>query len=266
MPLLANSPNLHDHLILTGLIAILTSLLASQILFKLAYLLPRLVFKPQAIQMRVLIRPLRHVFHKDTPWYKKSFLLNYALLWQGGSMPLQTMRAAQLGRIEILTIGIALISISLFNDLATAATATLLGWWLLLSAEIDQEHQLLLDSLTLPLVWLGLLANLVFSWVSLEQAILGAVLGYLLLWGVYQLHFALTKREGMGYGDFKLTAALGAWVGLANLPLILIMAAIIALFISLWRRWRYGDAMNQMFPFGPSLALAGWIVAMLVMI
>jgi prepilin signal peptidase PulO-like enzyme (type II secretory pathway) len=160
---------------------------------------------------------------------------------------------------------IALISISLFNDVTTAITATLLGWWLLLSAEIDQEHQLLLDSLTLPLVWLGLLANLVFGWVSLDEAILGAVLGYLLLWGVYQLHFALTKREGMGYGDFKLTAALGAWVGVTNLPLILIMAAIIALLISLWRRWRYRDAMNQMFPFGPSLALAGWVVTLLVM-
>ncbi|SFR51211.1 A24 family peptidase [Thiomicrospira sp. ALE5] len=258
--------NLPDYPAISLVMILVFSLIASQIIFKLTYLLPRLLFKPQATQIRVLLRPLRHVFKPGTRWHQKSYLLQRLIFWQKSLQPLNDQRARQLKRIEIISLLIPLLSMLIFNDLTSTLVATVLGWWLLLSAEIDQEHKLLLDSLTLPLVWLGLLANIMFEWVTLEQAVLGAAFGYLLLWIVYQLHFAITKREGMGYGDFKLTAALGAWVGLQNLPLILIIAAMIALFISLWQRWRYNGQLNCMMPFGPSLAMAGWVIILLVML
>ena len=257
-------PSHQDHWFITTISVILVALVASPILFKLTYLLPRLLFKTQQLQWRLLLRPLRHVYKINTPWYRKSSMFHSALFWQANPSPLKPNRVKQWHRIGWLSLLIPLLSLIMIADTLNAIIITLLGWWLLVSAEIDQEHQLLLDSLTLPLLWIGLLVNLILDWVSLEQAVLGAIMGYVLLWSVYQVHFALTKREGMGYGDFKLAAALGAWVGLQNLPLILILAAMTALLISLWRRWRFADPMDQMFPFGPSLAIAGWLVIALL--
>jgi prepilin signal peptidase PulO-like enzyme (type II secretory pathway) len=263
---LTQLPSHQEHWFITVLVTVLVAVIVSQILFKFTYLLPRLLFKPQQLQWRILLRPLKHVFQVNTPWYRKNNLICSAFFWQAYPLPLKPNRIKQWRRIGWLSLLIPLLSLVMITEMLSAIIITLLGWWLLLSSEIDQEHQLLLDSLTLPLLWLGLILNLTLEWVSLEQAVLGAITGYLLLWSVYQVHFLLTKREGMGYGDFKLTAALGAWAGLQNLPLILILAAITALGISLWRRWRFADPMDQMFPFGPSLAIAGWLVLTLVAI
>jgi leader peptidase (prepilin peptidase)/N-methyltransferase len=147
-----------------------------------------------------------------------------------------------------------------------ALCALLVTWFLLALTFIDIDHQLLPDSLTLPLLWLGLLASLT-GWASTAHAlpaspvsaIAGAAIGYLSLWSVYHLFRLLTGKEGMGYGDFKLLAALGAWLGYQMLlPIVLLSAcvgALIGIALILLRRQRRGSPM----PFGPFLAIAGWV-------
>ena len=133
------------------------------------------------------------------------------------------------------------------------------GWSLLALAGIDIDEQLLPDDITQPLLWAGLLFHLFTERIPLADAVMGAVLGYLLLWSVYWLFKIVTGKEGMGFGDFKLLAALGAWLGWQTLPLIILLSAgtgaIIGIaMIIVLRRDR-----GQPLPFGPYLAIAGWI-------
>ncbi|MFN8737694.1 MAG: prepilin peptidase, partial [Betaproteobacteria bacterium] len=137
--------------------------------------------------------------------------------------------------------------------------ALALTWTLIALTFIDADTTLLPDSLTLPLLWLGLLANLFGVFAPLEQAVIGAVCGYLSLWSVYWLFKLLTGREGMGYGDFKLLAALGGWLGYKMLlPIILLSSVVGAIvgivLIALQRRGR-----DIPIPFGPYLAAAGFL-------
>ena len=121
---------------------------------------------------------------------------------------------------------------------------------------IDADTQYLPDSLTLPLIWLGLLFNLNGTFVPLESAVLGAVFGYMNLWLLCFIYKLLTGKIGMGNGDFKLLAALGAWLGVGILPVLVFMAALIGLIGAIIGR----VAKGQYFAFGPSLAIAGWII------
>ena len=121
---------------------------------------------------------------------------------------------------------------------------------------IDADTQYLPDSLTLPLIWLGLLFNLSGTFVPLKSAVLGAVFGYMSLWLLCFIYKLLTGKIGMGNGDFKLLAALGAWLGVGILPVLIFMAALIGLIGAIIGR----VAKGQYFAFGPSLAIAGWII------
>jgi leader peptidase (prepilin peptidase)/N-methyltransferase len=150
-----------------------------------------------------------------------------------------------------------------------AACAALLTWFLLALAMIDLDTQLLPDSMTLPLLWGGLLASL-SGWtlpgfalpVDPRSAILGAAAGYLFLWSVYHVFRLATGKEGMGYGDFKLLGALGAWLGWQMLLPIVLLSALVGALVGgaliLSRRTQRGNPM----PFGPFLAAAGWIAMM----
>lgn len=121
---------------------------------------------------------------------------------------------------------------------------------------IDADTQLLPDQLTLPLVWLGLLFNWQTQFVSLEQALLGAVAGYMSLWTLSNAYKLVRGIDGMGGGDFKLLAAIGAWTGLKSLPLIVLVAAVVGIVAALVKR----VAKQQPMAFGPCLAIAGWLV------
>ncbi len=160
-------------------------------------------------------------------------------------------------------------------ELASAALAALVAWrlgphgstlaalgltWTLLAlAVIDLDRQLLPDALTLPLLWAGLLVNLDGALVPYRDSLLGAVAGYGVLWAVFHGFRLLTGKEGMGHGDFKLLAALGAWLGWQALPLIIVLASTLGALVGggliLLRRHRQGVPI----PFGPFLAAAGWI-------
>jgi leader peptidase (prepilin peptidase) / N-methyltransferase len=140
-----------------------------------------------------------------------------------------------------------------------ALAALLLTWALLALAAIDLDKQLLPDKITLPILWLGLLFNLGHTFTDIRSALIGAVAGYLSLWCVYHGFRLLTRKEGMGYGDFKLFALLGAWLGWQSLPLIILIAsatgALVGITLILSRRAQRGIPI----PFGPYLAVAGWI-------
>ena len=139
------------------------------------------------------------------------------------------------------------------------AGAMLLTAVLVVLTAIDLEHQLLPDSLTLPLVWIGLLLNIDNTFVSLESAVLGAVSGYLCLWAVFWLFKIATGKEGMGYGDFKLLAALGAWFGLAALPTIVLLSSVVGAVLGVALIVTGKQDRETPMPFGPFLAGAGLI-------
>lgn len=143
-----------------------------------------------------------------------------------------------------------------------AGLAIMFCWALLALTFIDLDTQLLPDNITLPLVWLGLLANVYATFTDLKSAVIGAVAGYLALWLVYWGFKLLTRKEGMGYGDFKLLAAIGAWLGWQMLPLVILLSSLVGAVvgISLIIFVRHGKDIP--IPFGPYLA-GGGLIALL---
>jgi len=137
--------------------------------------------------------------------------------------------------------------------------ALFLTWSLISLAVIDAKTQLLPDNITLPLLWLGLLVNMFGVYTDLQSAVLGAVFGYMVLWTVYKLFKLITGKEGMGYGDFKLLAALGAWMGWQMLPQIILLSSLVGAVIGIAMIAVRGHDKNIPIPFGPYLAIAGWI-------
>lgn len=165
--------------------------------------------------------------------------------------------------LEMISIAVAATAALQFGPGLQAVTATLFSWTLLALLFIDLEHQLLPDSLTLPLLWGGLLLNQQQLFTSSSSAIWGAVTGYLVLWSVFHLYRLLTGKIGMGRGDFKLFAALGAWCGWALLPQILLIASLSGILIALPLLLRQQSSTTPLLttaiPFGPFLALGGWV-------
>lgn len=135
-----------------------------------------------------------------------------------------------------------------------------LTWGLLALSLIDVDHQYLPDVLVLPLLWLGLILNSTqHGFVTLQDAVYGAVFGYLSLWTVFKLFKLFTGKEGMGYGDFKLLAMLGAWGGWQILPLTILLSSLVGAVLGIIILQIQRKGMQQTLPFGPYLALAGWI-------
>lgn len=135
----------------------------------------------------------------------------------------------------------------------------ILVWALIALTFIDFDTQLLPDSITLPLLWLGLLLNLNGAFTSLPNALIGAVAGYLILWSVYWAFKLTTGKEGMGYGDFKLLAALGAWLGWTMLPLIILLSSLVGAVVGVALIIFAKHRRNIPIPFGPYLAGGGLI-------
>ena len=161
--------------------------------------------------------------------------------------------------------------IEMFTGLATAYVAwhfgfslqtlftVLLTWALICLSVIDLEHSLLPDDITLPLMWLGLACNIFGIFTDIYSSLIGAMLGYGILWIIFMSFKAVTGKEGMGYGDFKLLALLGAWLGWQALPLIILLSSITASIIGVVMIVLKGRDKAAAFPFGPYLAIAGWI-------
>ncbi len=139
------------------------------------------------------------------------------------------------------------------------AGGLLLTWALIALTLIDVDHQLLPDNITLPLLWLGLAFNLAGVYTDIGSAVIGAMAGYLSLWSIYWLFKLATGKEGMGFGDFKLLALLGAWMGWQALPVIILLSSAVGAVIGIGLIVLRGRDRNIPIPFGPYLAIAGWI-------
>jgi len=172
-------------------------------------------------------------------------------------------------RYPLIEIATALLSASVawhFGFGAAAACALLVTWCLIALTGIDFDHQLLPDGITLPLIWTGLLASVAIGPaagtalpVSPRDAIVGAATGYISLWLVYQAFRLITGKEGLGYGDFKLYAALGAWLGWKILPLVILLSAAAGALYGISMIALRGRSRSAPMPFGPFLAAAGWL-------
>ena len=161
--------------------------------------------------------------------------------------------------IEILSAIITVVIGLTYGPTLTTLAFCLLSWSLLALTMIDYDTQLLPDDITLPLLWVGLIVNSFGLVVPLEQALWGAVAGYLSLWSVYWLFKLITGKEGMGYGDFKLLGALGAWLGWMKLPLIILLSSLIGTIVALTLIISKRQERSQPIPFGPYLAIAGFV-------
>ena len=168
--------------------------------------------------------------------------------------------------VELATGALSAVVAWHFGVSLSAACALLVTWALVALTGIDMDHQLLPDDITLPLMWGGLLAAVVFGAVpgqalpvSPRDAVIGAAAGYLSLWAVYHLFRLVTGKEGMGYGDFKLFAALGAWLGWKLLPLVILLSAASGAVLGILMIVKRGRDRAAPMPFGPYLAAAGWL-------
>lgn len=171
----------------------------------------------------------------------------------------QTPISVRYPAIEALT-GLLSVAFALYFGPGVQLLFALLFLWCLITLTfIDIDTMLLPDQITLPLLWLGLLLSIDNTFVSTTDALLGAALGYLSLWSVYWAFKLLTGKEGMGYGDFKLLAALGAWTGYSYLPVIIILSSFVGALIGIAMMLTRQSEKGQAIPFGPYLAIAGLI-------
>lgn len=204
--------------------------------------------------------PPSHCPHCQTPlrWHDNLPLVGY-LKRRGRCAHCQQPISRQYPLVELAG-GLLGLSVWWWQGTSLIALAMLAACLTLLAlALIDARTQLLPDVLTLPLLWAGLLFQLCFQPWQLSAAVIGAMVGYLSLWSLYWVFRWLTGKEGLGYGDFKLFAALGAWLGWQVLPLLLLLAAATGIVIGgLWQ-WRHPDRRGQLMPFGPYLAGAGML-------
>jgi leader peptidase (prepilin peptidase)/N-methyltransferase len=181
-------------------------------------------------------------------------------LWlKGRCRDCQTPISVRYPLVELMT---ALLSVAVAMTVPpgwSTLAALLLTWVLVALTFIDLDKMLLPDQLTLPLLWGGLLFNLAGGFVPLADAVIGAMAGYLVLWSLYWAFKMLTGKEGMGYGDFKLLAALGAWLGWQALPIVLLLSSLIGAIIGIGLIALRKHHQGKPIPFGPYLAIAGWI-------
>ncbi|KIE21181.1 methyltransferase [Vibrio sinaloensis] len=185
------------------------------------------------------------------------------LLLRGKCRQCDNPISARYPLIELLSGGLSFV-VSYQLGFSYFTLALLIFTFVLIAATfIDLDTMLLPDSLTLPLTWVGIaLALFQISPISLQDSVIGAMAGYLSLWSVYWLFKLATGKEGMGYGDFKLLAALGAWLGWQQLPMLILFSSLVGLVFGLIQLRLKRQGIDKAFPFGPYLAIAGWISMM----
>ncbi len=161
--------------------------------------------------------------------------------------------------VELTTAILSVVIAAHFGVTLTTLFLLILTWGLVCLTLIDFDHMLLPDQITLPLLWLGLLVNLNGAIVPLNDSVIGAVAGYMSLFSIFWLFKLITGKEGMGHGDFKLVAVFGAWIGWQLLPLLILMASAVGAVIGISMMMFKNHQREQAIPFGPYLAIAGWI-------
>ena len=209
-----------------------------------------------------LVFPNSHCPHCDAairPW-ENIPLISYLLL-KGKCSSCQASISCRYPFVELITGLLTALIIMRFGPNLTGISCCIFSWALIASGLIDFDHKILPDDITLPVLWLGLIVNYFGVVTSFASAFWGAIFGYLTLWTVYQVFKLVTGKDGMGFGDFKLLALLGAWLGWQQLPLIIILSSLTGAIIGGALILLGRDRTNPI-PFGPCLVAAG-ILAML---
>ena len=192
-------------------------------------------------------------------WWENIPVISWLAL-RGRCRACQAPISIQYPLVELLTMLLVLCCVWQFGFGWRGFGAIVFTCLLIAMSGIDLRTQLLPDSLTLPLLWLGLVASVDNLFITSKHALVGAIIGYLSLWSVWWVFKQLTGKEGMGHGDFKLLAAMGAWFGLQGiLPTILLSSLVGAIIGSIWLAAKGRDRATPI-PFGPYLAIAGWLV------
>lgn len=191
-------------------------------------------------------------------WYENIPVFGWLAL-RGKCSACKAPISARYPLVEAATAALTVLVLS-YTGLGWAALWALLFTWSLITLTlIDYDTTLLPDDITLPLLWLGLLVAIPAGGVALEDAVIGAAAGYLVLWSVYQAFKLATGKEGMGFGDFKLLAALGAWLGWQKLPLVIILSSGVGAIAGIAMILLMGRDRAKPIPFGPYLAAAGFL-------
>jgi len=198
-----------------------------------------------------------HCGHAISAW--ENIPLISWLILRGRCRGCKTPISARYPLVELLTAMISGWIAWRYGASLQSAGALLFAWSLIALVFIDADTSLLPDDLTLPLVWLGLLFNLGGGFVPLPDAVIGAMVGYLSLWSVYWLFKLVTGKEGMGYGDFKLLAALGAWLGWKMIPVIILLSSVAGATLGIIMILLARHGMGKPMPFGPYLGIAGFM-------
>ncbi len=207
-----------------------------------------------------LILPSSRCPHCHTPIKPQQNipLLSYWML-KGQCAACQSPISLRYPAIEALTGLLSILVAWHFGFTVHTLWALLLTWALIALSFIDIDHQLLPDSITLPLTWLGLLLSLSNYFTDAHASIIGAVAGYLFLWSVYHVFKLTTGKEGMGFGDFKLLALFGAWLGWHYLPQIVLLSTLTGALLGIAMMVFGNQERSKPIPFGPYLAIAGWL-------
>jgi len=195
--------------------------------------------------------------HKIRAW-ENIPLLSYIFL-RGKCSACNAHISPQYPAIEAITGALSIFIAIRFGVSLETLFGLFFTWSLIALTVIDAKKQLLPDIITLPLLWVGILLNTSEIFTDLESSVFGAVIGYLILWSIYKLFKLLTGKEGMGYGDFKLLGALGAWMGWLMLPQIILLSSLVGTVIGLSMIALRKHNKGTPIPFGPYLAIAGWI-------
>lgn len=191
-------------------------------------------------------------------WWQNIPVLSYLMLG-GKCRQCKTKISPRYPLVELVTMLLSLVVAWQFGPTLQCMLGIVTTWFLVAMTMIDFDHHLLPDSMTLPLMWLGLLASLIPVFTDVRSAVIGAAAGYMILWLVFQLFKLVTGKEGMGFGDFKLLAALGALLGWQQLPMIILISSLVGAVVGISIIAMTGRDKNIPIPFGPYLASAGWI-------
>lgn len=264
---------LADPYLLTALVTIL-GLLIGSFLNVVIYRLPIMMQREWEQECRAFLEiesqeidepfnlsvPLSRCPFCNTPIkpYQNIPVLSYLLL-KGHCAACAHPIAIRYPLVEALTALLSAVVAWHFGDSPQTVFALLLTWVLIGLSFIDLDHQLLPDTMVLPMVWVGLFLSVLGVYTDSFSSIIGAIAGYMTLWLVYQVFKMLTGKEGMGYGDFKLLALFGAWLGWQYLPVIILLASLVATIVGVAMILLGKHNRNSPLPFGPYLAAAGWI-------
>ena len=195
--------------------------------------------------------------HKIRVW-ENIPVISYLVL-QGKCASCKAHISLQYPMVEAVTAALSILVAIKFGVSVETFFGLIFTWALVALTMIDAKTQLLPDNITLPLLWLGLIVNSSELFTNLDASVFGAVAGYLILWSIYKLFKLVTGKEGMGYGDFKLLAALGAWMGWLMLPQIILLSSVVGTIIGVSMIIIRKHKKSVPIPFGPYLAIAGWI-------